>query len=158
MPYLYRALPKQYINDYSGRGGSYKNGARWNRPGQPVLYFATNPSLARLEMANYIPSPRLVPANFVLAQYWLDAAASVEEMNQPLPTDWDAFPYPASTQDIGGAWLASGRTLGLRVPSVADQLKVDHCMVLNPLHADIGLIKYVTHTDELYSARAFTAS
>lgn len=158
MPYLYRVAPLEHIENYSGLGASYRNGARWNRPGQPVLYFATNPSLSRLEMANYIPSPRLVPATYVLAQYWLEDAAPVEEMNQPLPADWDAFPYPASTQRIGGDWLASRRTLGLRVPSVADLLMVDHCMVVNPLHPNIGMIKYVKHTAELYNIRAFTAS
>lgn len=158
MPHLYRALPVAYVEDYSGLGGSYKNGARWNRIGQPVLYFATNPSLARLEMANYIPSPRLVPARYVLAQYWLDDAASIEDMNHPLPSDWDAFPYPGSTQTIGGNWLASRRTLGLLVPSVADPMKVDHCMVVNPLHPDISMLKYMKHTAALYNARAFTAS
>lgn len=158
MPYLYRVAPLARIEDYSGLGASYRNGARWNRPGQPVLYFGTNPSLARLEMANYIPSPRMVPATYVLAQYWLDDAAPTEEMNLALPADWDAFPYPDSTQDIGGNWLASRGTLGLLVPSVADKLMVDRCMVVNPLHPAIGMIRCVKHTDELYNVRAFTAS
>lgn len=158
MPYLYRALPLEQIENFSGLGGSYHNGARWNRRGQPVLYFATNPSLARLEMANHIPSPRLVPVNYVLAQYWLDAAAVVEELSQPLPPDWDVYPYPASSQLIGGDWLASRRSLGLLVPSVADPMKVDHCMVVNPLHSDISMLKYKKHTPEPYNTRAFTAS
>lgn len=155
MPFLYRATPLTYMKDYSGQGASFRNGARWNRPRQAVLYFATNPSLARLEMANYIPTPRLTPKHYVLAQYWLEDHASIEVMSLSLPEDWDCYPYPMSTQRIGGDWLESARSLCLRVPSVSDVLQVDHCMVINPLHADIKLLSYVKHTTELYNPRAF---
>lgn len=158
MPFLYRAVPLIYMKDFSGRGGSYREGARWNPPGFPVLYFATNPSLARLEMANYIPSPRLVPASFVLAEYWLEDSASVEEMSDPLPSGWDAFPYPISTQNIGREWLQSQRSVGFLVPSVVDPLMVDRCMVLNPLHKEIAQLNYVKHTAELFNPRAFNAT
>lgn len=156
MPHLYRALPVTFIENYSGLGASYRNGGRWNKIGQPVLYFASNPSLARLEMANYLPSPRLVPANFVLAQYWLDDAASIEVWSDPLPADWNQFPYPASTQTVGAAWLASNRSLALKVPSVADPLQVDHCIIINPLHPELKLLSYIKHTGELYNTRAFS--
>lgn len=58
---LFRICPEPYLENPSGPGGSHQDGARWNSPGHPVLYFALSASTALLEMANYIPSPRLVP-------------------------------------------------------------------------------------------------
>ena len=58
---LYRICPQSYLQDFSGLGASYKDGARWNSAGLPVLYFALSPATVLLEMANYLPSPRLVP-------------------------------------------------------------------------------------------------
>jgi hypothetical protein len=62
---LYRICPEAYLKDLSILGGSYRDGARWNSPGYPVLYFALSASTALLEMANYIPSPRLVPPSYM---------------------------------------------------------------------------------------------
>ncbi|MFT4927875.1 MAG: RES domain-containing protein, partial [Phenylobacterium sp.] len=69
---LYRICPLHFLENYSGLGGSYKDGGRWNLPGVPVMYFALSPSVALLEMANYLPSPRLVPASYRLGIYELD--------------------------------------------------------------------------------------
>ena len=76
---LFRITRIKYLEDYTGRGGSFLNGARreasplgrWNLPGIPVLYFASTPSVALLEMANYLPSPRLIPADYRLGIYHL---------------------------------------------------------------------------------------
>jgi RES domain-containing protein len=35
-----------------------------------------------------------------------------------LPDDWMVYPHPASTQAIGDAWVDTGNTLALAVPSV----------------------------------------
>jgi len=66
---LYRICPEQYLKNYTGLGASFKNGARWNNKGIPVLYFALSPSVAMLEMANYLPSPRFVPKSYCLGEY-----------------------------------------------------------------------------------------
>ena len=41
---LYRICPDRYLEDYSGLGASYRDGARWNVEGIPVIYFATSAS------------------------------------------------------------------------------------------------------------------
>lgn len=61
---LFRICPEQYLENYSGLGASYRDGARWNKAGIPVLYFALSPAVALLEMGNYLPSPRLVPKSY----------------------------------------------------------------------------------------------
>lgn len=49
---IFRITKKQYLTTLSGLGGSYEDGARWNKPGTPVLYFGTSAAVAMLEMAN----------------------------------------------------------------------------------------------------------
>ena len=56
---LYRIGRQAYLEDYRGLGASYLDGGRWNAAGVPALYFAETASVAMLEMANYLPSPRL---------------------------------------------------------------------------------------------------
>ncbi|MDD9984143.1 MAG: RES family NAD+ phosphorylase [Gammaproteobacteria bacterium] len=66
---LYRICHVRYLQDLRGLGASYRDGARWNEPGFPVVYFAETPSVAMLEMAHYLPSPRLVPPGYRLGVY-----------------------------------------------------------------------------------------
>lgn len=152
---LYRVTSTDYMRSFDGRGASFQLGARWNQAKLPVIYFASSPSLAKLEFANYVSTPRHIPKNYVIAEYVLDEGASVEIFFGDLPGDWDAFPYPSSTQAIGTEWLKSKRSLCLKVPSVADKLQVDHCYLVNPLHPEIDKIRYTKHDHEVYNKRAF---
>ena len=63
---LYRICHVRYLEDLRGLGASYRDGARWNEPGFPIVYFAETPSVAMLEMAHYLPSPRLAPPGYRL--------------------------------------------------------------------------------------------
>lgn len=150
--FLYRAVPKRFVENYSGRGQSFETGGRWNQQGNPVLYFALSPSLSRLEAANYHASPRLIPRSYVLAEYEVDAAV---ERAGALGDGWDVYPYPKETQEMGTEWLLSKRSLIMVVPSVTDSLLVDHCAVVNPLHPDISKIRHIRHVEGLFSVRAF---
>lgn len=140
-----------------GRGASYQDGARWNRPGQPVIYFALSPAVAMLEMANYIPSPRLVPKNYRLGIYEVpDNISRLEIPKAKLPDDWSAFPYAITTQTIGGDWLDEGGKLMLLVPSVAVSGGLEKIAVINPLHAECSQIKLVDSTVNIYNERTFS--
>jgi RES domain-containing protein len=50
------------------------------------------------------------------------------------PTDWRSDPPSRSTQAIGDAWFARGRTAVLRVPSVV--VPVEYNYLINPAHPD----------------------
>ena len=54
---LYRICHVRYLEDLRGLGASYRDGARWNEPGFPIVYFAETPSVAMRKMAHYLPSP-----------------------------------------------------------------------------------------------------
>lgn len=154
---IFRIAPKQYLEDYRGLGASYTDGARWNRVGQPVMYFAQSAATALLEMANYLPSPRLAPRNLHLGIYELPDSAPVFELpDASLPGDWKGFPYPASTQAIGGDWLDQCSELVLVVPSVAVPKGLEKILVVNPRHGDSSRIRLIDATSELYNQRSFS--
>ncbi|MEM8719795.1 MAG: RES family NAD+ phosphorylase [Cyanobacteria bacterium P01_G01_bin.39] len=153
---LFRITRIKYLENYTGRGSSFANGARWNKPGIPVLYFASTPSVALLEMANYLPSPRLIPADYRLGIYHLpDTISSQNLMINNLPQDWSRYPYPSSTQEIGSQWLNEGSSLILFVPSVAVPAGLENIAVINPRHSQINQLKLSLVKSSLYNKRAF---
>lgn len=140
--FLYRICPERYLEDFSGLGASYTDGARWNLPGTPVMYFASTASLAMLEMAHYIPSPQLLPKNYRLGIYSLPNTIKVEKWTvDQLPRNWKHFPYPRSTQLKGDAWLNSRSSVALSVPSAAVPGGLELCIVINPAHKLISKLK-----------------
>lgn len=153
---LFRITRIRYLENFSGRGSSFKNGARWNSSGLPVLYFASTPSVALLEMANYLPSPRLIPADYRLGIYQLPDFVSSKTLTvSDLPNDWSRYPYPKSTQDIGSQWLTENDSLILIVPSVAVTAGMENIIVLNPNHPEINTLKLVSTESDLYNSRTF---
>ncbi len=153
---LYRITKDKYLENFSGQGKSFTDGARWNNPGIPVLYFATTPSVALLEMANYLPSPRLVPPSYKLGIYELPNTVKSKILTvKDLPEDWANYPYPLSTQKIGSEWLINNNQLCLFVPSVAIPAGMENIIVLNPCHSDISNLKLIEIEANLYNKRAF---
>jgi RES domain-containing protein len=153
---LFRITRIKYLENFTGRGGSFLNGARWKQPGIPVLYFASTPSIALLEMANYLPNPRLIPADYRLGIYHLpDTVSSQTLMVKNLPQDWSRYPYPSSTQKIGSQWLNEGDSLILFVPSVAVPAGLENIAVINLKHPDINKLKLSSVESDLYNDRAF---
>lgn len=153
---LYRITSETYLENYQGLGASYKDGARWNRAGQPVLYFALSPATALLEMTQYIPSPRLVPVSYRLGIYGIpDETPILSLPDTSLPGDWAAYPYPPSTQAIGGDWLDRVE-VGLLVPSAAVPQGLEQTLVVNPRHPDVAMIRLIDSTADLYNKRIFT--
>ena len=154
---LYRITPECYLENYRGFGASYRDGARWNRAGQPALYFALSPATALLEMANYLPSPRLVPDSYRLGTYEVPDSLPVHILSDALlPSDWAEYPYPPSTHMIGGGWLDKGDEVALLVPSSAVPLGLEKIVVINPTHKECSKIELIDSTPDLYNRRTFS--
>jgi RES domain-containing protein len=153
---LYRITKEKYLNNLAGKGKSFLDSARWNSPGIPVLYFASSASVALLEMANYLPSPRLVPPNYKLGIYELPDTVSSQTLNiQNMPPDWAEYPYPVSTQKIGSQWLTDNSSLCLFVPSVAIPAGMENIIVVNPNHPQITSLKLLSFESDLFNKSAF---
>lgn len=155
---LFRIGSERYLNNMDGRGSSYKNGARWNHEGTPVIYMGVSPAIAMLEMANYIERPELVPVDYRMAAYEVDddvefAAIEVGDLED----GWEYFPYPEYTQTIGTNFLDKREYLGLMVPSCTVPMHNDHgrIIVINPFHPDISKIRLVDTSEKIYNERMF---
>lgn len=146
----------QYLENYSGLGASYRDGARWNLPNSPVLYFAWSPAVALLEMSHYIPSPRLVPAHYRMGIYQLPDSIHCDPLTPDRwPDDWYRYPYPLSTQTLGSDWLQAGQSLILTVPSCAVVDGLESIAVINPQHSDIKSLRLIESSTKLYNPRMF---
>ncbi len=150
---LYRCGKEATFKKLDGRGASYNDGARWNHPKHPVVYLSPSPSVALLEMGNYIASPRFVPSSYALGIFEIeDARVSVESVDvADLDPDWNDFPSPESTKDRGTHWLKDLSSLFLSVPSAAVPGGLENCWVMNPLHPDAGELGYVKCVRPLYN-------
>ena len=153
---LYRICHAEHLEDFTGRGASYMNGGRWNRPGVPTLYFAESASVAMLEMANYLPSPRLVPSTYRLGVYrTAEAVSMVRWSPETLPSGWNAFPYPRWTQEEGSRWLILGEESLLAVPSVAVPGGLESIVIASPARLAATSIRLIRALDNIYERRAF---
>ncbi len=153
---LFRITRAQYLEDFSGLGASYRSGGRWNEAGVPALYFANAPSVAMQEMANYLPSPRLVPRDYRLAVYEMADDAAIEHWSlDSLPADWRDFPYPQSTQRMGSDWLYGAAAPLLAVPSAAVPGGLESIVLANPRCLAPGAIRLQSVESEIFNPRVF---
>lgn len=139
-------------HDLSGKGAEI-TGGRWNRPGRPVIYTATNASLACLETVVHLNTSGL-PLNRYLVridvprEVW---AARDTRTVRGLQVGWDAIPEGRVSLDEGDAWLKAGTSALLLVPSsiVPEEFNV----LINPKHADAAKIKATKLRRWLYDSR-----
>ena len=153
---LYRICPENLLENYSGRGASYQDGGRWNNAGLPVLYFACSASVAMLEMANYLRSPRLIPKSYRLVIFESGTIGFDQWRIEDLPAGWNDYPYPAATQALGSHWLRAARSALLLVPSAAIPGGLEHIALINPVHPAARQLKLVSVEKDIFNKRAFS--
>ena len=110
-------------------------------------------------MANYLPSPRLVPKSFRLGIYTIGQRTKVDswEVNG-LPLHWNEYPYPSSTQDLGSVWLQSKKRVALKVPSAAVPGGLEKSIIINPLHPAINQLELTGQENDIYNNRTFSSN
>ena len=123
-----------YTADDLGGAGAKLSGGRWNRPGKPLVYCASNISLAVLETfihlrASGLPLNRYLVALSIPEPVW----ARATDLRTP-PVGWDAIPTGKVSLDLGDAWLEACRSALMIVPSVI--VGEEWNVLLNPLHPD----------------------
>lgn len=121
--------------------GARKYGGRWNRPGRPAVYASSSRALAILEVLVHVDKMD-APDNLWLLTIDVPETAPIERLPpDALPDDWRTRPAPAACRGAGDAWLESGRTLVLSVPSVL--VPEESNLLLNPEHAGFGGVTVV---------------
>lgn len=124
--------------DLSGEGGR-RYSARWHNAGRAIVYCADHPAGTLVEILAHVDWD-LLPDSFQLLTIEIDESVSVQKLDpNDLPVAWKADQN--ITQAQGNAWLASGSSLLLHVPSA---IMPDTWNVLfNPFHGDAGSAKIV---------------
>ena len=144
--------PAYAANDLSGAGAKM-TGGRWNGKGTPLVYCATNIALATLETVHYLRSGAL-PFNRYLVRIDVpDTIWNARRVLDPLPGGWDAIPAGLSARTAGDAWIASGASALLLVPSVI--VPDEYNVLVNPRHGDAAAIVATTVKRWIYDPRFF---
>ena len=134
MPAAWRLVETARLSTAWEGAGARRHGGRWNSPGVAVVYLSEHLSLACLEVLVHVQDGAVLQAYSAAGADFGDVP--VADLEGGPPSDWRSHTPPASTQAIGDAWVARGRTAVLRVPSVV--VPVEHNFVVNPRHPDAG--------------------
>lgn len=134
------AETRQYSADDLSGTGAAKHPGRWNNYGEAVVYSAPTIALAVLETSAHIDDAGL-PLNRFLVE--IDVPDRVWARRESvdihaLPPTWAAIPAGQGSVRVGSAWLTSGRTAILLVPSVI--VPEERATLINPRHSDAGSI------------------
>jgi RES domain-containing protein len=144
--------PTYAANDLRGSGAKL-TGGRWNSKGTPVVYCATNIALATVETVHFLRNGSL-PFNRYLVRIDVpDAVWRARQVLDPLPGGWDAIPAGLSARAAGDAWIASGASALLLVPSVI--VPDEYNVLINPRHGDAAAIVATTVKRWIYDPRLF---
>jgi len=153
---IYRTCRIGHLENFEGQGASFRHGRRWNKAGVPVLYFAESASVAMLEMANYLPSPRLVPTAYRLGVYEVASSAAIKRWHvSDLPKERDVFPRSQWTRQAGTEWLLHGKESLLSVPSAAVPGGLENIVLASPHRLAPARIRLIEALEDLYDSRAF---
>jgi RES domain-containing protein len=137
---VFRIARGPHASDLTGLGArSY--GGRWNRNGTAVVYTSTSPALATVESLVHVDFG-IQPRDLRMVSIDLPDDAPIESIDAAsLPANWKHYPAPQRLADIGSEWVASGRTLLLRVPSAVVDREVN--VLVNPAHARASDVRIV---------------
>lgn len=153
---IYRICRVEHLENFEGHGASFSHGGRWNDAGVPVLYFGESAGVAMLEMANHLPSPRMVPASYRLGVYEIASSAPMKRWRvHDLPQDWNGFPHSRWTRQEGTQWLLSGKESLLSVPSAAVPGGLENIVLASPRRLAPAGIRLVDALEDIYDSRAF---
>jgi RES domain-containing protein len=135
-----------------GRGGLLAS-ARWHTQGRPIVYLATSPAGALVEvLVNLELDAARLPRSYTLLK--VEAPDDIPMMRvelASLPQGWRTD--PAISRARGDDWLAAGESALLEVPSAI--LPDSFNLLLNPNHPGAARIRVVSQLAYPYDRRFF---
>ena len=128
---VYRLSQSRYAADLSGKGAEMAGG-RWNSKGTPMIYAAESRALCIAELAMHLPLG-LVPQNYSFVSFKIpDSIPAMELPKKQLPKNWNEYPHPNETQEIGDQFVKENKYLVMQVPSVV--VNEEYNYLINPRH------------------------
>ncbi|MGH7943674.1 MAG: RES family NAD+ phosphorylase [Opitutaceae bacterium] len=128
---------KRAVTAFDGRGAA-ENPGRWNSAAVAIAYAAESRSLAAVEVLVHTEDTSLL-AGIRWAAVPVSFGESLIQVPKRVPDDWRQVPAPASTRAFGDAWVAEGRSVVMRVPSVVTPGEFNY--LINPRHPDFNQLK-----------------
>ena len=124
--------------------GAWRFGARWNSPGQYMVYTSDTQTLAAFETLVHCDELSFRQSRMVITLE-IDDAAVLTLQRADLPENWIDMPYSQAARAIGDSWLSEGVSVGLSVPSVIFPKAAERNVLLNPTHPNFSsVVKHVS--------------
>ncbi len=133
----------------SGDGARF-HGGRWNSPGRSVIYACETATGAMLE--KLVHTNGRMPKHQVCVTYEAPNALKAISIEPAAVPGWEKADMIASRAS-GDAWLASGESAILRVPSAV--FSVEHNVLLNSGHQDFAKVRVVSIEPVRWDDRLF---
>ena len=126
------------------------HGGRWNSPGRSVIYACETQTGAMLE--KLVHTNGRMPKHQVCVTYEAPNALKAISIEPAAVPGWEKADMIASRAS-GDAWLASGESAILRVPSAV--FSVEHNVLLNSGHQDFAKVRVVSIEPVRWDDRLF---
>ncbi len=149
---VFRLSKSKYADDLSGKGAEIAGG-RWNSKGMPMIYTSESRALCIAELAMHLPLV-IVPEDFSFIS--LIIPGNIPVFNLPkdqLPFNWNEYPHPNETQEIGDRFLKDNKYLLMKVPSVV--VEEEYNYLINPRHKMMQKIVVSEITSFRFNERFF---
>jgi RES domain-containing protein len=139
--------------ELSGQGG-LRAAARWHNAGKPIVYTASSPASALLEVLVHLELDdfEYLPSSYRLLKIEVPdevAVAEIDERN--LDANW--CKQSEMTRGIGDQWLRDLSSALLAVPSAIVPYTKNY--LINPAHRDAKKIKVKSHGSYPFDFRLF---
>ena len=151
---LWRLCRARHAQSAFDGEGARLYGGRWNPKGFPVVYTSASLSLAVLEVIVHhrVPIP---PQDFVSITADIPARLKIKKIRvEDLPENWADDPAPIELQEIGAAWVQSGSSLLLAVPSAIIENEWNY--LINPRHPNFARLKFSPPKPFSFDGRLWT--
>jgi RES domain-containing protein len=136
---------------FSGEGAR-RFGGRWNSRGVPMVYASSSLALAAIELFVHL-EPSQAPDDLVYIAAALPEGEPARTLTEAeLPPEWWADPTGAA-RALGNAWVRSGDSLAMRVPSVP--IRPEWNVLVNPLHPRMAEVVVEPPKPFVFDARMF---
>lgn len=147
---VWRLSAQKYEKTAFSGIGAARNPGRWNMREGHVVYCSENLGVAMIERLVYILDEPKTPYVYFEVNLPDELVSFLDEAD--LPSNWNEYPHPETTQHIGHSWLTNKVSAALRVPSVVVPEAFNY--LLNPDHEDFTKItwakpKLLTHDKRL---------
>ncbi|MCQ3016057.1 RES family NAD+ phosphorylase [Pseudomonas tremae] len=142
---VYRLVKRKWLAQAFDGEGAKLYGGRWNSKGNACVYCAGSESLALLEILVHLNNAS-VARHYAMLELQIAEEHILNARPDTLPPDWREEPAPPASASFGDAWLASGQSLALAVPSVI--IPREYNYLLNVQHPEFQAVVATARTLE----------